>query len=146
MFTFNCSHKIHKLTFGDDFPGAIHPLNGVERIPIGGMGRYEYYLQVVPTVYRYQNGEEIYSNLYSVTEHSTIIIPQRGSSFRQPGLYFRYDVCPYSITYVENLNPFSHFLMQVCAIVGGVYVVLGNVSNFIWYIERTYFKTSLGRP
>lgn len=60
-------------------------MNGVSKISVGGLGRYQYFLQVVPTTYRYQNGEEIYSNLYSVTEHDILVHPERGGSFKQPG-------------------------------------------------------------
>ena len=49
---FNVSHTIHKLAFGKDFPGAVHPLDGTIRTHTQeGNGIYQYFLKVVPTLY-----------------------------------------------------------------------------------------------
>ena len=32
MVSFNSSHKINRLSFGEDFPGVVQPLDGTEQI------------------------------------------------------------------------------------------------------------------
>jgi endoplasmic reticulum-Golgi intermediate compartment protein 3 len=42
----NVSHTVHKIRFGDEFPGHVHQLDGAERTITDGYGMYQYYLQV----------------------------------------------------------------------------------------------------
>lgn len=44
------------------------------------------------------------------------------------------------VTYTEYKKPFSHFLTDVCAVVGGVFTVAGIVDSFIYTAERTLRK------
>jgi hypothetical protein len=95
LFTFNCSHTIHRLSFGEDFPGVVQPLDGITQIvnsgliPVTssfckGLGRFQYFINVVPTIYEYSNGRRVGTNQYSATEHNKEIHPE-GGSFKQPG-------------------------------------------------------------
>lgn len=43
---FDVSHSIHKLRFGDDYPGAVNQLDGQARNIDDGFGMYQYYFQV----------------------------------------------------------------------------------------------------
>jgi len=138
LFTFNCSHVINRLSFGEDFPGVVQPLDGTKKVVTKGLGRYQYFIQVVPTIYKYQNGKQLVTNQYSVTEHTLLVDPTKGS-FKQPGLYFKYELSPYTVTYTEYNKPFSHFLIRMCALIGGIYTVAGMISSSGWYFER-YLK------
>jgi hypothetical protein len=42
LYYFNCSHKFNKLSFGEDFPGAVHPLDNVEKTVTKGKGYIHY--------------------------------------------------------------------------------------------------------
>ena len=42
----NVSHTVHKLRFGDEFPGHVHQLDGADRTISDGYGMYQYYFQV----------------------------------------------------------------------------------------------------
>ena len=55
--TFNVSHTVHKLRFGQEMPGHIHQLDGQERMIEDAYGMYQYYIQVVPTLYKFLNGK-----------------------------------------------------------------------------------------
>ena len=50
--TFNITHEIKSLSFGNHFPGITNPLDGQRRGVQDGHGMYQYYLKVVPTVYK----------------------------------------------------------------------------------------------
>ena len=49
----NVSHVIKRLSFGDDYPGKVDPLNGFVRIIDAKekSGTYKYFMQIVPTRY-----------------------------------------------------------------------------------------------
>jgi len=142
IFTFNSSHIINRLSFGEDFPGVVQPLDNVKKIVESGSGRYQYFIQVVPTIYKYSNGKELYTNQFSVTEN-TIIVDPTASSFKQPGIFFKYELSPYCVRYTEQQKSFSHFLTQCCAIIGGIFVVTGMISSVVWYLERYIVKRTI---
>jgi len=46
-------------------------------------------------------------------------------------LYFRYDLSPITVKFSRKSRSFSHFLVQICAIVGGVFTVLGLFNSIV---------------
>jgi len=136
LLTFNCSHVINRLSFGEDFPGVVQPLDGAKEIVESGLGRYQYFLQVVPTRYEYSSGKRLETNQYSVTEHKVFVHPESGGSFKQPGIFFKFELSPYTVHYREYHKSFSHLITSLCAIIGGVYVVIGFISSFVWYLNH----------
>ncbi|CAA2982300.1 endoplasmic reticulum-Golgi intermediate compartment 3-like [Olea europaea subsp. europaea] len=62
MDSFNISHKINRLAFGDYFPGVINPLDGVLWLQQTPNAMYQYFLKVVSTVFTDVNGNTIQSN------------------------------------------------------------------------------------
>ena len=43
---FNMTHTVHKIRFGDAFPGNKNQLDGVNRVIADGYGMYQYYFKV----------------------------------------------------------------------------------------------------
>ncbi|RVW65405.1 Endoplasmic reticulum-Golgi intermediate compartment protein 3 [Vitis vinifera] len=43
--SFNISHKINRLAFGDYFPGVVNPLDGVQWIQATPSGMYQYFIK-----------------------------------------------------------------------------------------------------
>nr|CAB3487248.1 unnamed protein product [Digitaria exilis] len=60
--SFNVSHKINKLSFGEYFPGVVNPLDGAQWVQHSSYGMYQYFIKVVPTVYTDINDHIILSN------------------------------------------------------------------------------------
>ncbi|XP_019461840.1 PREDICTED: endoplasmic reticulum-Golgi intermediate compartment protein 3-like isoform X2 [Lupinus angustifolius] len=63
--SFNLSHHINRLAFGEYFPGVINPLDRVKWTQGTRSGMYQYFIKVVPTVYTDVNGHTIQSNQFS---------------------------------------------------------------------------------
>ena len=55
--TFNTSHIIHSLSFGDEFEGRIDPLDGVSGHSDDKVSLFQYFVKIVPTTYERFNGE-----------------------------------------------------------------------------------------
>jgi hypothetical protein len=128
---FNITHTVNSLEFGHQFPGIKSPLDSQLRTLQDTHAMYQYYMKIVPTRYKNsKSGREIESNQYSVTEHMRHLAP--GSGRGVPGVYFNYELAPIQAIYEEKqpIN-FSSFLTSVCAIVGGVFTVLGLLDKFI---------------
>lgn len=134
--TFNVSHKIHRLGFGEDYPGLKNPLDNADRINTEDLGLYQYFIKVVPTVYQYVNGTELFTNQYSVTESFR---PRRGTA-TLPSVFFMYDLSPIMVHISESRRSFIHFLTSLCAIVGGVFTVSGLLDSILYNVLRKYKK------
>ena len=151
----NVTHHIHALYFGEsedlkEIPQAtLDPLKNSRKIthlppPINQQqgdvtpSSYEYYIKVVPTQYEKLNGEII--NSYQYTANSNEVFGR----YRLPAAYFRYDFSPITMKYSAVREPFSHFLVQVCAIIGGVFTVLGLVNAAVHTAVKKY-KSEIGK-
>jgi Endoplasmic reticulum vesicle transporter len=126
-----------KFSFGDDFPGASpDPLHGKSEIITSGLGRFTYYLQIVPTVYQYASGADIHTFQYAMTKHKNEIHVQPGQPFMQPGLFFQYDFASYSVLYAERRAPLTHLLRSIVSIVMGTWMLFGALSIGGRFVEE----------
>ena len=110
----NYTHRINRLSFGQDFPGLVSPLdNRIEFTKEGmttralamfGKGErscnqpltpnfyvknvkrettatqmYQYFISIVPTLYKDIDGNVILTNQYTLTEHRRVVNHDQGS-------------------------------------------------------------------
>jgi len=137
MGRLDLSHTINHLSFGDNddivyikthfSEGELNPLDNLKKIRPSNTQEpfsYEYYLKVVPTTFKTLQGKEFY--VHQITANS--------NEFRtngMPAVYFRYDLSPVTVKFTLTQQSIYHFLVQVCAIVGGVFTVAGLVEQFL---------------
>jgi len=140
---FNITHTVNSLTFGEPFPGVTYPLDGQTRKLQDTHGMHQYYIKVVPTTYTKLGGKHVIeSNQYSVTEHSRHLSPTSDRGL--PGVYFYYEISPVQAAFEERrtTRSLARFVTSVCAIVGGLYTVMGLVEKLVAsYLKRR--KTNL---
>lgn len=132
--TFNVSHTVNKLRFGQDYPGDVNQLDGEKRMVHDAYGMYQYYIQIVPTLYKFLNGTTIQTSQYSVTEHMRHVTP--GSDRGLPGVYFFYEVSALHVEIEEELLGYSRFLTSVAAVVGGFVSVMKMADAFVFSRTR----------
>lgn len=137
---FNTSHIIHKARFGATVPGLASPLEGTSRIVRAGAGMFHYYIKLVPTLFSGRDGN-VYTNQYAVTDSAKNVMVKRGELTGLPGIFLVYEFNPFMVEKVEKVVPFSHFLTQVCAIIGGVFTTAGLVDDFFYRgLRKFVFK------
>ena len=112
----------------------------------GGRGIFQYFIQVVPTEFvpldffgqLFGNNvigttpprkKAIMTNTYSATRHFQKVESEMGGGV--PGVHFKYDVSEIRARHVESRRSFSHFLTALCAIVGGVYTIVGLLDQAV---------------
>ena len=83
-------------------------------------------VQVVPTTYRFYNGDEVDSFTYTVHNRESV----KGYS---PTVVFSYDFSPLRVLINEKRAELATFLTQVCAIVGGVFTVCGLLDSVLFH-------------
>ncbi|KAK8615145.1 hypothetical protein V6N13_068929 [Hibiscus sabdariffa] len=134
----NMSHVITHLSFGKTISPQV--LSDVKRL-IPYLGRshdklngrsfinhrdlnanvtIEHYLQVVKTevVTRIYSRESSLLEDYEYTAHSSL-----SQSVDIPVAKFHFELSPMQVLIIENPKSFSHFLTNLCAIIGGVFTV-----------------------
>jgi len=128
---FNLSHTIHNLRFGQEYPGMVNPLAGVEKHQPANLpsALFYYYAKVVPTSYGAKR-KLVQSNQYSVTEHTTPAVANSLGS-KVPGIMFFYDFAPLRVDFRNTGKRFLHFLVNLCAIIGGVFAVAGIIDRIL---------------
>lgn len=137
---FNVSHRINRLSFGDDFPGQVNPLDGAARHSHHGPGVARYFIKVVPTTYLNLAGAEVHSNQFSSTEYFK---PVRAEDrfFQMPGIHFAYDITPLRVRLAEKRGrTFVSFCVRCAATIGGVFTVAGMVDKVFYSSQRLLMK------
>lgn len=137
--TFDVTHVINQLSFGDGFPGRKSPLDGVSKTkaasdPNGKLitGMHQYFVKVVPTLYVDISGRSVATNQFSVTENFKASDPTLPQS-ALPGCFFFFDFSPIKVKLTEEKMSLGSFLTSACAIIGGVFTVSGLIDSFYYH-------------
>ncbi|KAL4431733.1 hypothetical protein ABPG77_002949 [Micractinium sp. CCAP 211/92] len=142
--TFDFSHTIHKLAFGQEFPGMKNPLDGVHveqhLAQPDNSGLYQYFLKVVPTSYADLHNHTIYTNQFSVTEHFRETASPTAGGGQLPGVFLFYDLSPIKVRFQESRLSFLSFLTSLCAIIGGVFTVSGIIDATVYHGQQAIKK------
>ncbi|KAG5497717.1 hypothetical protein JKF63_03983 [Porcisia hertigi] len=163
------SHTLHTLEFGEYFPGQQNPLDETAQgSALSGNaedamnGRFSYFVKLVPTTYQRHSlitglQYTVESNQYSATHHFTpSTAPQAptpattSAPTKQeiiPGVFITYDLSAVRIL-VEEKHPYpsvAHFVLQLCAVCGGVLTVAGLVDSMCFHTAQKIRKVREGK-
>ncbi|KAJ3612458.1 hypothetical protein NHX12_020733 [Muraenolepis orangiensis] len=129
--TYNFSHRIDLLSFGEEVPGVIHPLDGTQKTTKNNNQLFQYFITVVPTkLHTYKVSADTHQ--FSVTERERVIDHAAGSH-GVAGIFVKYDSSSLMVTVREQHMPFWKFLVRLCGIVGGVFSTTGMLHGFVGF-------------
>ena len=100
---------------------------------------HQYFVKIVPTVYKKLSGKVVRSNQYSFTKHQRSIGRPAGASVGRkglPGFFVFYEIEPMLIEYSERRKSFLYFVTGVCAIVGGVFTAMGLLDALVYQSQK----------
>ncbi|KAK1391818.1 Protein disulfide-isomerase 5-3 [Heracleum sosnowskyi] len=151
----NMSHVVTNLSFGKKItPKVMSDINRV--LPYIGRSHnklhnqayithrgdsnitIEHYLQIVKT--------EVMTRAYKIVEdyeytaHSSLV-----NSPAIPAAKFHLELSPLQVLIEEKPKSFSHFLTNLCAIIGGVFTVAGILDSILHNTLRLIKKVELGK-
>ncbi|CAL0333819.1 unnamed protein product [Lupinus luteus] len=139
----NMSHVINHLFFGRSItPKTMHDVNillpylgsshdrlegrsFINTRDLEGNITIEHYIQVVKTEVKTKTGARLVEE-YEYTAHSSL-----AHSVAIPVAKFHLELSPMQISITENQKSFSHFITNVCAIIGGVFTVAGILDSIL---------------
>eukprot|EP00252_Welwitschia_mirabilis_P004334 TRINITY_DN14664_c0_g1_i1.p1 TRINITY_DN14664_c0_g1~~TRINITY_DN14664_c0_g1_i1.p1 ORF type:complete len:484 (+),score=84.52 TRINITY_DN14664_c0_g1_i1:274-1725(+) len=153
----NMSHVVSHFSFGKKLSSKM--LNELERLsPHVGKNTdrlsgkqfiaehdnvtIDHYLQLVKTeVLPYKAFKSTGSlEQYDYTAHSSMM-----QTTAVPVSRFHFELSPMQVLITENSKSFSHFLTNVCAIIGGVFTVAGIIDSMLHNVMRMLKKIELGK-
>lgn len=133
----NVSHVIHDLSFGET--NILNQVKGAYNNPLAGASKsaaansrelvdaksYEYYIKIVPSSYQTLDGN-VHDSYQFVANSNEV-----KGRYRLPAIYFRYDMSPITMGFKQEKQTLAHYLVQICAIIGGVFTVLGIFNSMV---------------
>ncbi|KAK4746359.1 hypothetical protein SAY87_012671 [Trapa incisa] len=153
----NMSHFISHLSFGRKistqvmsdvkrmipYIGLSHDrLNGrsfINHRDAGANVTIEHYLQIVKTEVLTRNLVKLVEE-YEYTAHSSLM-----QNLEIPVAKFHFELSPMQVLITENSKSFSHFITNICAIIGGVFTVAGILDSILHNTIRLMKKVELGK-
>jgi hypothetical protein len=129
----NFSHVVEELSFGEFYPNLINPLDGVVATTEAHLYQYQYFVNIVPTVYR-TDYRSIHTNQYAVTSQSHPTIAHAMGNV--PGIFFKYDVEPFMLDIHHASSGVVKFITRVIGLLGGLIVSLDWISRLLDLVVR----------
>lgn len=130
--TYNFSHRIDHLSFGEEIPGIISPLDGTEKLSTDPNQMFQYFVTIVPTkLNTYKVSAETHQ--YSVTERERVINHAAGSH-GVSGIFMKYDISSLMVTVTEQHMPLWQFLIRLCGIIGGIFSTTGMLHGMVGFL------------
>lgn len=145
FYSFDLSHTINHISFGDEDDikkikstfktGILNPIdNTVTRGNSKDKSIFEYYLKVVPTTYIDVDGNKY--DVHQFTSNSNEV----KANMMVPAIFFRYDISPILVKFVQTRERIFQFFIEICAIIGGIYMVASVILTFIINSSNFFFK------
>ncbi|XP_056124825.1 endoplasmic reticulum-Golgi intermediate compartment protein 2 [Rhinichthys klamathensis goyatoka] len=128
---YNFSHRIDHLSFGNDVPGHINPLDGTEKIASEQNMLFQYFITVVPTKL-HTSDVSVDMHQFSVTERERVVSQEKGSH-GVFGIFVKYKLSPLMVRVSEEHMPLSVFLVRLCGIIGGIFSTSDLLHRLIGY-------------
>ena len=158
----NVTHHVDKLVFGSTSKhmkevGTIGIEQRSSLYQTGFTMRQElstlkHYLKVVPFDYIPLNGKVQRSYLYKANYNE--YKPRKLEWFEGkadaavetdvvPNAAFHYDISPVKVVMKEEAKTWASYVTGLCAVIGGIYTVIGLIDNVLYHGSNTILKKSL---
>jgi len=152
----NSTHAINEFWFGEPLsPYQQSRLNAVDRAELASPTSHRleglpfsslvaghshvHYLKVVTRVQKHLRDPHD-TVVYKYTVHSNKFAAPESE---YPAIAFQYDLSPISIVVQQTRMPAYQFLTSSCAIIGGVFTVIGLVEAIIHHVGSQVFKKEI---
>ena len=142
---FDMSHTVNHISFGNEneltnveseFKGVgnLYPLDMVYTKDNKDNMLFEYYLNIVPTIYGDVNGKEIKVHQFTYNKSKS------QSGLLIPTIYFRYDISPILVKYTQDKPNAFNVVVNVCAVLGGLITISGMLHSLILKLIKKHNK------
>lgn len=156
----NVSHHVDKLLFGytKESSGKLHRIMPIEArsslfqvsfVMHQELATLKHYLKVVPFHYHFLRGDVTKTYLYNANFNE--YRPRKLEWYEGkadahvdtqlvPNAVFYYDISPVKVVVQEEAQGFAAFVTKICAVIGGIYTVIGLLDNVIYHSGQSIKK------
>lgn len=136
------SHEIKKLRIGNESVqrfsehSIAEPLTGHKSLSKLYL-ETRYYIKVVPTTYQTGKARRLNASTYEYSAQwsQRAIVP--GINGAVPAMLLSFELSALQVNNIFKRPPVTHFLVQLCGIVGGIFVILGFVDRSVeWAVSH----------
>uniref|UniRef100_A0A669DMJ8 Endoplasmic reticulum-Golgi intermediate compartment protein n=1 Tax=Oreochromis niloticus TaxID=8128 RepID=A0A669DMJ8_ORENI len=113
--SYNFSHRIDHLSFGEPLPGIISPLDGTEKIATDCKLVFQIFLNYFTP------------SLSGIC--MPLAVPQELS-----GIFMKYDISSLMVKVTEQHMPLWQFLVRLCGIIGGIFSTTGMIHGLVGFL------------
>lgn len=115
----------------------------------GELATLKHYLKVVPFRYAFLDGETQQTYMYKANyneyhprklEWYEGIADAYVDTDLVPNAAFHYDISPVMVVMREQTQSFSSFVTKICAVIGGIYTVVGLLDNVVYHSTEAIKK------
>lgn len=124
---YNTSHYIHELSFGVKIPYVKYPLENTYEI-VPNYAIHKYFIKIVPTTVKTMM-YDVETYQYSFNTYIQQI--DLSKQLALPGIFFIYDLSPIVVTYQWVGMSFTHLMMKLFALFGGVLSLLKFIHYYL---------------
>ncbi|KIK60121.1 hypothetical protein GYMLUDRAFT_168431, partial [Collybiopsis luxurians FD-317 M1] len=114
----NLLHVITEFSFGLYFLDIVQLLD--DSFELAKDHEYLYFLHVVPTMYITPCSTPLHMHQYTVTHYTRVMQHSEGT----PGIFFKFDLDPMSLTIHQQMMTFTQLLIQCAGLIGRVFVCM----------------------
>jgi hypothetical protein len=136
MLRLKFDHVVNHLSIGsEDISQIVEEDFGVDKISrysglnvsdLEGVSKHEYFLKVIPVQFVNEcNAARVNTYTYSLNRNSDLFYSAFGA------IYFRYSFEDLTMRYTKTDKKFGRYLVSLCAILGGVFTVLGLFNKVV---------------
>eukprot|EP00501_MAST-03F_sp_TOSAG23-6_P001699 GSMAST32.ASY1.ANO1.1770.1 assembled CDS len=142
----NSSHTVHKLNFGDPINARYtDKLDDREFHTTRNSYTFVHYLKVVSKSFHFDSSTE--EDDRKMHYYSYVCFPHefehKEDDGTPPSIMFQYDLSPMTVVTSFTKKPIYHFITNFCAIIGGVFTVIGIIDRFLGSILQGFNKKVL---
>ena len=156
----NVSHHVDRLLFSslDESARLRHVIPLEQRSELlassytmhNELATLKHYLKVVPFRYEFVDGETQRTYLYKANYNEYNRASSSGSrGFADayvdtdlvPNAAFHFDISPVMVVMNEETQSFSSFVTKICAVIGGIYTVVGLLDSVLYHTGESIKKS-----
>ena len=153
MDVLNMTHTVHDLFFGPrvtayqlsrlpaDTGRDLHRQQGAAFTSPAAHSVHEHYLSVVHSPFRFASGYAVDAYRYTAASH----VYEPAEEADGPSVRWRYEISPMSIVSAEHRLPFYHWVTNLCAILGGAYLLVSLLDSGVHTLSSAAFKVGIGK-
>lgn len=91
---------------------------------------HKHYVKIVGSRFEFLDGTAAHAYKFSVNSFQYVDVST------PPMIRFSYDLSPLQVRVRQYRQPLYHFITSLCAIMGGVFTVLGIIDSVVYYLMK----------